>query len=180
MILHLVRHPKPVVAPHTCYGRLDVPAEGVEAAAARLRALLPPGLPVWSSPLARCLRLAERLHPQPVIDERLAEMHFGDWEGKAWDDIGAGPLDRWAADVAGFAPPGGESAAALQTRALACVADLPADEAVLVTHAGVQRVLLAHWLGLAPEQWSSLVFGYGAVTTVELGAFGAAVRHMNR
>jgi alpha-ribazole phosphatase len=180
MILYLVRHPKPVVAPQTCYGRLDVPAEGVEAAAERLHAVLPAGLPVWSSPLARCRRLAECLHPQPRIDERLAEMHFGDWEGRTWEEIGAGPLDLWAADVAGFVPPGGESAAALQARALSFVAELQADEAVLVTHAGVQRVLLAHWLGLAPEQWGSLVFGYGTATTVELGVFGAAVRHLNR
>lgn len=180
MILHLVRHPKPLVAPQTCYGRLDVPVEGVEAAAERLRALLPPGLPVWSSPLARCRRLAECLHPQPAIDERLVEMHFGDWEGRTWDEIGADPLDRWAADVAGFAPPGGESAGTLQARALAFVADLQVEEAVLVTHAGVQRVLLAHWLELPPEEWSRLVFAYGTATTVELGAFGAAIRHLNR
>lgn len=180
MILHLVRHPKPLVAPQTCYGRLDVPATGVEAAAERLRSLLPSGLPVWSSPLARCRRLAECLHPQPLIDERLAEMHFGDWEGRTWEEIGADPLDRWAADVAGFVPPGGESAAALQARALAFVADLQSDEAVLVTHAGVMRVLLAHWLELAPEQWSSLIFGYGTATTVEIGTFRGAVRHLNR
>lgn len=180
MILHLVRHPPPMVAPQTCYGRLDVPAAGVETAAERLRALLPPGLPVWSSPLARCRRLAECLHPQPLIDERLAEMHFGDWEGRTWDEIGPGALDRWAADVAGFAPPGGESAAALQARALACIAEMQADEAVVVTHAGVQRVLLAHWLGLVPAQWSRLVFGYGTATTVELGTSGAAIRHLNR
>lgn len=180
MILHLVRHPKPVVPPGVCYGRLDVPAEGVEAAAERLRTLLPAGLPVWSSPLDRCRRLAECLHPQPVIDERLAEIDFGEWEGKTWEEIGVVPLDAWAADVAGFVPPGGESAAALQARALAFVAELGGGEAVLVTHAGVKRVLLAHWLGLLPQEWTRLAFGYGTVTTVELGAGGTAVRHWNR
>lgn len=180
MILHLVRHPKPVVPADTCYGRLDVPASGVEAAAARLRPLLPAGLPVWTSPLARCRQLAECLHGQPVVDERLAEMHFGEWEGKTWGQIGAQALDAWAADVAGFAPPGGESARALQLRALDFVAQLTVNDAVLVTHAGVQRVLLAHWLGLAPEEWTTLTFGYGAVTTVELNASGGTVLHLNR
>lgn len=183
MILHLVRHPKPVVAPQTCYGRLDVPAQGVEAAAERLRALLPPGLPVWSSPLARCLRLAQGLHPQPMVDGRLAEMDFGAWEGQAWDAIGPAALADWAADVAGFVPPGGESAAALQARALAFVAERLAEklaEAVVVTHAGVQRVLLAHWLGLAPHEWSTLVFEYGAMTTVEVRNIGASVLGLNR
>lgn len=180
MILHLVRHPRPVVPANTCYGRLDVPAEGVEAAAERLRALLPAGLPVWTSPLARCRRLAECLHPAPAVDDRLAEMHFGEWEGRTWDDIGPAALDAWAADVGGFAPPGGESARALQVRALDFVAQLAADEAVLVTHAGVKRILLAHWLGLEPAQWTGLNFGYGAVTTVELTPSGGTVLHLNR
>lgn len=180
MILHLVRHPPPLVPPQTCYGRLDVPAEGVEAAAGRLRALLPSGLPLWTSPLRRCRELAERLHPQPAVDMRLAEIHFGDWEGRTWDEIGAVPLDLWAADVAGFAPPGGESAAALQARALDFVAGLDVPEVVLVTHAGVMRVLLAHWLGLAPEEWTRLAFGYARVTTVEIGESGATLRHSNR
>lgn len=180
MILHLVRHPRPLVGADTCYGRLDVPALEVEAAAERLRPLLPAGLPLWSSPLVRCRALAERLHPQPVIDARLAEIHFGDWEGKTWEEIGAVPLDLWAADVAGFAPPGGESAAALQARALAFIAGLGVPEAVLVTHAGVMRVLLAHWLQVPPAEWTRLVFAYGTVTTVEIGAAGAAVQHLNR
>ncbi|MGE5490334.1 MAG: alpha-ribazole phosphatase family protein [Actinomycetota bacterium] len=180
MILHLVRHPQPVVPANTCYGRLDVPAEGVEAAAERLRSLLPAGLPVWTSPLVRCRLLAERLHPAPAIDERLAEMHFGDWEGRTWDDIGPAALDAWAADVGGFAPPGGESALALQARALEFVAELAVAEAVLVTHAGVMRMLLAHWLGLEAADWTRLNFGYGAVTSVELTLSGGTVLHLNR
>lgn len=180
MIIHLVRHPKPEVPAGTCYGRLDVPATGVEEAAERLRTLLPPGLPVWTSPLVRCRQLAARLHPQPLLEPRLAEMDFGAWEGRTWDDIGTAVLDAWAANVAGFVPPGGESAWALQARALAFVAELRVDEAVLVTHAGVKRVLLAHWLGLAPARWASLTFDYGAVTTVKVSAAGGTVLHLNR
>lgn len=44
MILHLIRHSEPEVAPGLCYGRLDLPAKNVAAAAERLRAELPPGL----------------------------------------------------------------------------------------------------------------------------------------
>ena len=180
MILHLVRHPKPVVPANTCYGRLDVPAEGVEEAAARLQAVLPAGLPVWTSPLVRCRQLAELLHPRPVVDGRLAEMDFGEWEGRTWDAIGPEALDAWAADVAGFAFPGGESPWMVQRRAIACVAEIASEEAVLVTHAGVMRLLLAHWLDVAPADWTRLVFGYGAVTTVEVDAGGATVKYLNR
>jgi alpha-ribazole phosphatase len=168
MILHLIRHPKPLVGPGICYGRLDISAENIAAVADDLRANLPSGLPLWSSPLQRCRKLAELLNPNLVIDERLMEMDFGAWEGRSWDDIPRPELDAWAADVAGYAPPGGESPLALQQRALDFVAALKVPEAVIVTHAGVIRTLLAHWQGLQPARWTELVFGYGSCTRVVL------------
>ncbi len=168
MILHLIRHPKPMVEPGICYGRLDLEAENAVAVAEGLRADLPPGLPVWSSPLRRCRTLAEYLHPVPQIDERLVEMDFGDWEGVRWDAVPRAELDAWAADVAGYAPRGGESPLMLQRRALAFVASLTVPAAVVVTHAGVIRTLLAHWQGLPPAAWPQLVFAYGSRTTVEV------------
>lgn len=168
MILHLIRHPRPLIEPGICYGRLDVAGEHPALAAARLLAGLPAGLPVYSSPLRRCRELAEHLHARPLIDARLQEMDFGDWEGRAWDDIPREQLDAWAADVAGYAPPGGESPAALQQRALAFVAGLQVPEAVIVTHAGVIRVLLAHWQGLPPDCWGQLVFAYASCTRLHV------------
>jgi alpha-ribazole phosphatase len=168
MILHLIRHPKPRIANGICYGQLDLAAENSADVADKLQLELPAGLPLWSSPLLRCRELAEYLHPQPLFDERLAEMNFGDWEGQAWDDIPRTQLDAWAADVAGYTPPGGESPISLQRRALAFVADLKVPEAVIVTHAGIIRTLLAHWQGLPPKCWTELVFAYGSCTRVEV------------
>jgi len=168
MILHLIRHPPPVVEPGICYGRLDVAADNAQAVADRLLGELPPGLPVWSSPLRRCRMLADLLHPAPRIDDLLVEMDFGRWEGLRWDAVPRAELDAWAADVAGYAPPGGESPLMVQRRALAFVARLAVPEAVIVTHAGVIRTLLAHWRGLPPGEWTQLVFAYGSRTRVEL------------
>lgn len=168
MILHLIRHPKPVVEPNICYGRLDLEAENAASVAELLLADLPPDLPVWSSPLRRCRILAECLHPAPLIDERLVEMDFGRWEGLRWDAVPRAELDSWAADVAGYAPPAGESPLMLQHRALDFVAGLAVPEAVVVTHAGVIRTLLAHWQDLPPAEWTQLVFEYGSRTSVEL------------
>lgn len=171
MILHLIRHPRPLIEPGVCYGSLDVAAENAEAHAARLRAELPPGLPLWSSPLQRCRALAEALHAAPRFDARLAEMDFGAWEGRLWDAIPRQQLDAWAADVAGYTPPGGESPRALQARALAFVEALQAldvPEAVLVTHAGVMRTLLAHFRGLPPAQWLALNFAYASRTVLAI------------
>lgn len=179
MRLHLIRHPKPSIEPGICYGQLDILAKIETADVARLHVKLPPGLPVWSSPLLRCRQLAEQFHPQPIIDARLAEINFGDWEGRPWDDIPRHELDTWAADVAGYAPPGGESPRALQLRALDFVASLTVPEAVIVTHAGVIRTLLAHWLELADGEWLSVSPDYLSVTTVERVANGR-VRHVTK
>ena len=111
---------------------------------------------------------AEHLQPAPQIDERLIEMNFGSWEGLRWNDVPRAELDAWAADVAGYAPPGGESPLTLQRRALDFVASLTVPEAVIVTHAGVIRTLLAHWQDLPPTAWPQLVFAYGSRTTVEV------------
>jgi len=167
MILHLVRHPRPLVAAGTCYGRLDVEAENAAPVADTLRAELPAGLPVWSSPLRRCSALAGLLHPVPRHDVRLAEMDFGAWEGRPWDEIPRPELDAWAADIAGYAPPGGESPRELQRRALDFVAGLTVPEAVLVTHAGVIRVLVAHHRRLPAQEWTSLHFDFGSRTIIE-------------
>ena len=168
MILHLIRHPKPCIAPGICYGRLDISAENPAAVADKLRFEFPGGLPLWSSPLRRCRELAECLHAQPLFDERLSEMNFGDWETQPWDAIPRTELDAWAENVADYQPPGGESARALQHRALDFVADLNVAEAVIVTHAGVIRTLLAHWQGLPAERWAELVFPYASCTRVEV------------
>lgn len=168
MILHLIRHPPPSIAPGICYGRLDVSAEIPAAAIAALRAQLPSGLPVYSSPLRRCLDLAHRLHPAPVVDARLAEMDFGAWEGRSWDAIPRAELDAWAADIAGYAPPGGESPLQLQARVLDFVAGLSVPEAVLVTHAGVIRMLLAYCQKLPPRRWPELKVAYLAPLRIEL------------
>jgi alpha-ribazole phosphatase len=182
VILHLIRHPQPAVAPGVCYGRLDLPPAAADAAleqlAARLRAELPPATPLWTSPLVRCRALAERLHAAPQVDARLQEMDFGAWEGLHWDAIARDQLDAWAADVADYAPPGGESARALQARACAWLAEIVTaapPAAVAVTHGGVIRVLAAHWLDLPPGQWANLRCDWGQCLRFAVAADGSAV-----
>lgn len=90
-----------------------------------------------------------------VPDAGLREISLGLWEGLTVAEVEARwPGDHAArgADMAGFAPPQGESFAAVQARAVACVARwqarYPGDCLLLVSHAGVLRTLLCHWLAL--------------------------------
>ncbi|MFT3848266.1 MAG: alpha-ribazole phosphatase family protein [Propionivibrio sp.] len=171
MQVFLIRHPQPVIGAGICYGRLDVDAHAPQAVAEHIKPRLPKDVPIYSSPLRRARQLAAALHPSPVIDARLSEIDFGDWEGRAWDDIERNALDAWAADVIGFTPPGGESVAGLQARVLDFAASLPALPAVaLVTHAGVLRALFGHWRQLPAAEWTQLRFDYGSVTALHIEA----------
>jgi alpha-ribazole phosphatase len=163
----LIRHPKPDIDTGICYGRSDLGiAEDANECAHALRALLPIDAPLYTSPLQRCLELARALHAEPVIDERLVEMHFGAWEMRRWDDIPRAEIDAWAANPVGYAPPGGESPAAMRMRVAALLAELP-EVAVLVAHGGVLRACVAELTGAA--DWHALHFDYGSATLIENG-----------
>ena len=169
MQVFLIRHPRPVIDAGICYGRLDVDAHAPQAIADQIKPLLPADVPVFSSPLRRARQLAEALHPSPVIDQRLCEIDFGDWEGRAWNDIERSLLDAWAADVIGFTPPGGESVASLQQRVIDFATSLEAQPAVaLVAHAGVLRALVGHWQQLPVAEWTQLQFDFGSLTTLRI------------
>ncbi|MBI5900860.1 MAG: histidine phosphatase family protein [Rhodocyclales bacterium] len=158
--------------PGICYGASDLALAGdVVAAANRIRPQLPPAVPVFSSPLRRCRQLAALLHPTPVDDERLREMHFGAWEMLPWQGIQREALDGWAADPLGYTPPGGESAGALQHRVRNFVAELALQDiaqAALVTHAGVMKVVLGMARDLPSRKWMALSFDYESVVAIEV------------
>lgn len=172
MQLYLIRHPAPRVAAGVCYGRSDLPlAADVALAAARILPQLPKMLPVYTSPLRRCRQLADALHPAPRSDPRLQEMDFGAWEMTRWDRIQRAALDGWAADPLGYAPPAGESVACLQQRVEDFVSEARRaglERAVLVTHAGVMKVLVGQMQALPVKKWMALGFEYESVIEVTI------------
>lgn len=183
MQLHLIRHPRPAIEPGICYGQSDIGlAESALEVAARLKPLLPAAYAVHASPLLRARLLAEALGA-PTLDERLKEIHFGDWEGRSFESIGSA-IDDWAADPLGFRAPGGESAREMTARVLHWLSELQESAAagpvVVVAHGGPLRVIAGHLLGLPPERWLGLDFGCGEVTRLDLESWGVVLRWFNR
>jgi alpha-ribazole phosphatase len=175
----LIRHPRPAVAPGVCYGASDLDlADGALDCAQRLRAVLPARVPVFSSPLRRCRRLAEALHDAPGIDERLREMNFGAWEMRPWSQIARAELDGWAAAPMAYAPPGGETVAEVFARVTAFLGERMGrgQDFAVVTHAGVMRIFAARLQGLDQETWFGLSFGYGELTLLEVPIKGEPSR----
>ncbi|MFW7269064.1 histidine phosphatase family protein [Gluconacetobacter sp. Hr-1-5] len=162
--LLLVRHPPVAIAPGTCYGRLDIALRpGWERHADGL-AVLARGAAIHvihSAPATRCQMVASRLAAAtslPLrIDSRLAELDFGAWEGHPWADIDRTALDRWAENPEDFAPPGGESGAALRRRILSFWADLlrEGQPAGIISHGGPLRLLRALARGETPDLLAS-------------------------
>lgn len=149
MRLWLVRHPRPAAPAGCCYGRTDLPPDAgdLERVLAQLQAAgLPGAMPVIASPLARSAMLARRLASRPRFDARLAEMDFGTWEMRSWDDIPRAEVDAWNADLLDYRPGGGESVMAVAARVAAfrdALARAGTSEALLVCHAGTMRLLAA-------------------------------------
>jgi len=175
-----VRH-GPVAAAGLCYGRWDPPLvhpahEDAARIAERLDGMmaphadavaglrLPPPRRIISSPAARCQTVAALLAPRLgtplVIDERLAELSMGDWEGRSWAEIEAVDgvrlaawMNRWESEAA----PGGETLPDFQTRVRAAAAEIT-EPAIWITHAGVIRTLRVLERGISwPEAMRAAV-----------------------
>ena len=169
MTLWLVRHAQPLVAPGTCYGALDVPADtqATRTTARVLAQALPQGAELLSSPLQRCTQLALALHTlRPDLVYRtepdLAEMHFGVYEGVLWKDIPQAALDGWTDDFWRHRFGGRESVADFMARVSAVWDAAQARRQagavqVWVTHAGVARAVSLLEQGLRTlqraDQW---------------------------
>lgn len=114
---------------------------------------------VITSPLHRCRGFAEEFsirHGLPLeVDERLAEIGFGSWEGRTADEVEhehPGALMRFYADPIAHPPPGGEALEAFCRRVGNAWEDSlqrhRGQRVLVVGHAGVIRVCLALTLDL--------------------------------
>jgi len=181
MRLWLVRHAQVLLAPGTCYGALDVPAdlgESLECARA-LAAILPDRATVHTSPLQRCEQLTHALiglRPDLLYktDTRLQEMNFGAWEGRPWTDIPLGEFEVWTANFADHAVGGhGDSVGVLMTRVAQAFDELPrAQDTVWITHAGIIRAAELVASGVRQvsraDQWPQDGVACGQWRTLEL------------
>lgn len=148
---------------------------------------------VVSSPLLRCAEFAESLADQEqltcnVLDD-FKEIDFGDWEGispkdllKNNDDV----LKGWWTSPTQQTPPEGEDFHDFRARVLKSLKVITEEykgkRILLVTHAGVIRVILMYILGMQEENLFRLNVDYASISTIrmyhdESGAWGTLISH---
>lgn len=177
MILWTLRHTKPFNPNDVCYGRLnfDVSPSFNEEATQALAALkenkaTPSQL--FSSPLLRCLRLAEvssaALNLPIEKKDSLIEVNFGAWEGEKLTAVPRDQMRAWNNDLRGFRFPNGESFHDVDVRVEKFLDTLSDDgEFLWVTHAGVIAALQHFACGLPDSDFVEVKFSYAMVTRFE-------------
>ena len=198
MTVILLRHGRSVSnTAHTLAGRsegVELDAKGVSQAAALVERLA--GLPITAlvrSPLLRCRLtlepLAAALGLEPLIDERLSEVDYGQWTGRNLGVLVKEPL--WTVvqqqpSAAVF--PDGEGLAQVQARAVAAVRDHDrrlAEEHgadvlwVACTHGDVIKSVVADALGAHLDSFQRITADPASMSVIRYTPARPFVVHVN-
>ena len=127
-----------------------------------------------TSSAQRALQTAEIIGRRAGIEvgrePRLNDFSLGPWTGKSYAEIAASDEYRqFLRDPEAVKVPGGESLELVQRRAVAAVeqalSDSPSGDAIaLVTHAGVIRILLVHYMGSSPANYHRIRVSPGSIS----------------
>ena len=140
---------------------------------------------LFCSPLARTRETAQIMTaggsassaPAPPTIETLDDLReadFGDWEGLSYLEVEERhpeAAQAWARFDPAFGFPGGETLAGFTARvgrAAQALAETDARTVVAVSHGGVIRGLLCHFLGLPQSGYLLFDISTGSVTTLRL------------
>ncbi|HEY6037680.1 MAG TPA: histidine phosphatase family protein [Kofleriaceae bacterium] len=164
--IYLVRHGDTKWSPERrLAGRTDLPlTDDGEANAMKLAPRLAPLAfdRVYTTPLQRARRTAELagFADRAVIEPRLIEMSFGDYEGRTVQEI---RVERpgYAYLVDGC--PHGETAADLGARVDSWLAEQRTGTVLVFAHSVIMRVLTARFLGFPPEAGRHFFFSPVAI-----------------
>jgi alpha-ribazole phosphatase/probable phosphoglycerate mutase len=179
----LIRHGEPDADSRgRCYGRMDVglSSEGhrqVEAVSQALQNEL--FTAIYVSPCKRAVESGKLLahgHSCVVtLDERLHEIDFGDLEGNKYDDIAKSYPDiyrQWMKHPTETQFPNGESFQQMHARVLDAAHQLyrkhRGETIAIVSHGGVNRILLADALGIPNANIFRVAQRYAAINLLRL------------
>lgn len=147
---------------------------------------------VYSSDLRRAVRGAALIAARLGLDGKrtelpqIREIHMGEWQGFSAQEVDErypGMREARLADIVHYRPPGGETVADLSARVVPAVLEIAGrhrGEAVaVVAHAGVNRVVLCHVLGVPLDRVFDIEQDYGGINVIDFLPNRAVVKLVN-
>jgi len=146
---------------------------------------------VYCSDLQRAIKSAELIAKPhsltPIIVPSLRERNFGIWEGMSFDEIREKyphEFDAWAGNPLRFSPMGGESTVEVKERVIDALDKIlnahEKQQIAIVSHGGVIRIMLCHFLGIPLENIFRVEQDYGALNIIEFWDKYPVVKLLNR
>jgi len=192
--LILIRHGEPEAYTRgRCYGKLDVGLsnlgrEQISSVARRLKKT--PLSAVYSSPRQRAYESAKIIAVEHNLDvstdPRLCEIDFGEFEGLTYDEAAERYPEEyraWMEQPTEVTFPGGESFTVVRERVRRCVEGLHSSHSgqivAVISHGGVNRVILAEALHLESKYVFRLDQSYASVSIIDYYDQTPVVRLVN-
>ncbi len=180
--IYLLRHGQVDFPKGIFYGQMDVPLSdtGKRQSLLTARYIVQMDLDfVITSDLERCATLACLIQdeggPGPVFSKALREVDFGQWAGLSWDEIEKvhpGAMSQRMEDLENYRPPGGECLADVLKRAGVvferCAQGTYGKNIAIVAHGGVNRVIIADFLGMRLQNIFNLHQDYNCINCIEI------------
>jgi alpha-ribazole phosphatase len=177
MEIHVIRHTAPDVPKGVCYGYTDIPLlpSFAEETQTILSAIPDDIEMIYTSPLSRCRKLADKLSEAkraPMQEDiRLKELNFGHWEMQRWEDIDSASLLKWMSNYEEECCPNGESYRQLVNRVddfLTTISHAHYKRIAIVTHGGVIKAMHALINKLTLKDAMARHAVYGEITIFNL------------
>jgi len=181
MEVFLIRHTETTLGKEDCYGQSNIPLQRpfLSSFDKIVNEVEVKNAVIYSSPLEMCKQLASHFRmynesiDKMILDDRLKERNFGDWELKKWDKINQQELNMFMADFVEYKVPNGESFIQFYNR----VDDFINEElikkkhqapVIIITHAGVIRSFLCKILEHPLKNAFKISVDHGSITKIIL------------
>lgn len=159
MNIFLINHPEVYNPNQVCFGQSELPlAENFTADFTWISDNLPSlnneNSACFSSPFRRSTKLAGFLNNNDdyIVDKRLSDVNFGNWEMMEWSEINTIQLSKWEDDFVNYKIPRGESLSQVFDRVNQFYQEillLKKENILVVTHATIIKCFLCNVMGLS-------------------------------
>lgn len=183
MEIHLIRHTAVENPDNLCYGFAEISLHKNYVEDFKSIQIDSDFDLIISSPSQRCQLLAKHFQFNYQTDKRIKEMNFGDWEMKKWTEIPEDEITPWYQDFINIKATKGENLLEMQNRVSEfwneLISKKDINKILIVTHAGVIRLILQSILKFPLENMFNIQIDYGKRTVIDVKDGLISIKNIN-